>query len=129
MQVVPSARISRSPILGFVQIILLIKWCSYLIQKSTVQSPEEPLHYRREVRLKPFHLTWRNHKVSNSVRLQCTYHIPRTLYPQRGRREISDIPRDAHVLLKRLSCEKYCRRDRRQAHRRIIAVYPRCEHR
>jgi hypothetical protein len=30
--------------------------------------------------------------------------------------------RDAHVLPKILSCEEYCRRDRWQAHRRLIAV-------
>jgi hypothetical protein len=50
--------------------------------------------------------------------------IPLTFYPRRGIAEASQILlRDAHVLQKLLSCEKYCRRDKWQAHRRLIAVY------
>jgi hypothetical protein len=52
-----------------------------------------------------------------------------SLYPRSGSRGISDDPpRHAHVLSKFLSYEEYCRRDRWQAHRRLIAVYHRCKY-
>jgi hypothetical protein len=40
--------------------------------------------------------------------------------------EKSQIHRDTYILPKLLGCEKYCRRDRWQAHRHQIAAHLRC---
>jgi hypothetical protein len=52
-------------------------------------------------------------------------YIPLTLYSRKGNRDISDIW-ETHILPKRLSDEKYCRRDRWLAHRRLITVHLKC---
>jgi hypothetical protein len=54
-------------------------------------------------------------------------YLPLTFYPQ-GVAEASQINlRDTLVLQKFVSCEDYCRRNKWEAHRRLIAVYIRCK--
>jgi hypothetical protein len=50
-------------------------------------------------------------------------YIPLTLNPRRIAEASQIFLRDIHVLPKLLSNEEYCRRDRWQAHCRLIAVY------